>query len=74
VSAAVLINPIVLFHHLMLLLIPLALIIGEPFIDSVALKLGVFRREYEGATLRENLGLPRPQNRFFPGAVRRSSI
>jgi alkanesulfonate monooxygenase SsuD/methylene tetrahydromethanopterin reductase-like flavin-dependent oxidoreductase (luciferase family) len=35
---------------------------------------GLFRREHEGATLRENLGLPRPQNRFFPGAVRRSSI
>src|SRR4051794_8644350 len=26
---------------------------------------GIFRREYEGATLRENLGLPRPENRFF---------
>ena len=26
---------------------------------------GLFRREYEGATLRENLGLPRPGNRFF---------
>jgi alkanesulfonate monooxygenase SsuD/methylene tetrahydromethanopterin reductase-like flavin-dependent oxidoreductase (luciferase family) len=26
---------------------------------------GLFRREYEGATLRENLGLPRPKNRFF---------
>jgi FMN-dependent oxidoreductase (nitrilotriacetate monooxygenase family) len=26
---------------------------------------GLFRREYEGRTLRENLGLPRPQNRFF---------
>jgi FMN-dependent oxidoreductase (nitrilotriacetate monooxygenase family) len=25
----------------------------------------IFRREYEGATLRENLGLPRPRNRFF---------
>ena len=25
----------------------------------------LFRREYEGKTLRENLGLPRPQNRFF---------
>jgi hypothetical protein len=25
----------------------------------------LFRREYEGTTLRENLGLPRPQNRFF---------
>ncbi len=28
-------------------------------------KRGVFRTEYEGATLRENLGLPRPENRFF---------
>jgi FMN-dependent oxidoreductase (nitrilotriacetate monooxygenase family) len=27
---------------------------------------GLFRRDYEGATLRENLGLKRPQNRFFP--------
>jgi FMN-dependent oxidoreductase (nitrilotriacetate monooxygenase family) len=26
---------------------------------------GIFRREYAGATLRENLGLPRPENRFF---------
>jgi alkanesulfonate monooxygenase len=26
---------------------------------------GLFRREYEGATLRENLGLPRPENQFF---------
>ena len=26
----------------------------------------LFRREYEGRTLRENLGLPRPENRFFP--------
>lgn len=26
---------------------------------------GIFRREYEGRTLRENLGLPRPKNRFF---------
>ena len=24
-----------------------------------------FRKEYEGKTLRENLGLPRPGNRFF---------
>jgi len=30
---------------------------------------GLFRREYEGAMLRENLGLPRPQNRFFPRAA-----
>jgi hypothetical protein len=27
---------------------------------------GLFRRSYEGVTLRENLGLPRPANRFFP--------
>lgn len=26
---------------------------------------GLFRRDYEGGTLRENLGLPRPANRFF---------
>ena len=26
---------------------------------------GLFRRDYEGKTLRENLGLPRPKNRFF---------
>jgi hypothetical protein len=26
---------------------------------------GLFRRDYEGATLREHLGLPRPKNRFF---------
>jgi FMN-dependent oxidoreductase (nitrilotriacetate monooxygenase family) len=29
---------------------------------------GLFRREYEGTTLREHLGLPRPENRFFPEA------
>jgi len=26
---------------------------------------GIFRRDYEGRTLRENLGLPRPKNSFF---------
>ena len=26
---------------------------------------GLFRTEYRGKTLRENLGLPRPENRFF---------
>ncbi|WP_281033519.1 MULTISPECIES: hypothetical protein [unclassified Mesorhizobium] len=26
---------------------------------------GIFRREYEGSTLRESLGLKRPPNRFF---------
>jgi alkanesulfonate monooxygenase len=30
---------------------------------------GLFRTEYEGTTLRENLGLPRPSNRFFAGAA-----
>jgi len=41
----------------------------EDFCDKVVPELqrrGLFRREYEGATLRENLGLPRPDNRFFP--------
>ncbi len=40
----------------------------DDFIDRVVPELqrrGLFRREYEGATLRENLGLPRPGNRFF---------
>ena len=27
-------------------------------------KRGIFRKEYEGATLRENLGLPRPKSRY----------
>lgn len=27
---------------------------------------GIFRKEYEGTTLRHHLGLPRPENRFFP--------
>lgn len=42
----------------------------DDFVDSVVPELqrrGLFRREYEGATLRENLGLPRPANRFFSG-------
>jgi hypothetical protein len=26
---------------------------------------GIFRCEYEGKTLRDNLELPRPKNRFF---------
>ena len=29
---------------------------------------GLFRRDYDGKTLRENLGLPRPENRFFADA------
>lgn len=44
----------------------------EDFCSKVVPELqrrGIFRREYEGATLRENLGLPRPENRFFAPAV-----
>jgi alkanesulfonate monooxygenase len=40
----------------------------DDFVDRVVPELqrrGIFRREYEGRTLRENLGLPRPENRFF---------
>ncbi|KQS72268.1 monooxygenase [Rhizobium sp. Leaf371] len=44
-------------------------------LDDVAQRLvpalqrrGRFRREYEGTTLRDHLGLPRPGNRFFPKA------
>jgi alkanesulfonate monooxygenase len=44
------------------------------FVDRVVPELqrrGIFRRNYEGKTLRENLGLPRPENRIFrrPDAV-----
>ena len=40
----------------------------DDFVDRVVPELqrrGLFRTEYEGKTLRENLGLPRPENRFF---------
>ncbi|MBV9656060.1 MAG: LLM class flavin-dependent oxidoreductase [Acetobacteraceae bacterium] len=40
----------------------------EEFVDGVVPELqrrGLFRREYEGRTLREHLGLHRPPNRFF---------
>jgi alkanesulfonate monooxygenase len=40
----------------------------DDFVDKLVPELqrrGIFRREYEGKTLRENLGLPRPGNRFF---------
>jgi FMN-dependent oxidoreductase (nitrilotriacetate monooxygenase family) len=40
----------------------------DDFVDRVVPELqrrNLFRREYEGQTLRENLGLPRPENRFF---------
>jgi FMN-dependent oxidoreductase (nitrilotriacetate monooxygenase family) len=41
----------------------------DEFVDRIVPELqrrGLFRTEYEGTTLRENLGLPRPKNRFFP--------
>ena len=40
----------------------------EDFCNKVVPDLqrrGIYRREYEGKTLRENLGLPRPENRYF---------
>jgi FMN-dependent oxidoreductase (nitrilotriacetate monooxygenase family) len=46
----------------------------DEFVDRVVPELqrrGLFRREYEGTTLRENLGLPRPENRFFKQGARR---
>ncbi|MBT4486973.1 MAG: LLM class flavin-dependent oxidoreductase [Rhodospirillaceae bacterium] len=41
----------------------------DDFVDKVVPELqrrGLFRHAYEGTTLRENLGLPKPDNRFFP--------
>src|ERR1700684_1539779 len=40
----------------------------DDFVERVVPELqrrGLFRRDYEGTTLREHLGLPRPKNRFF---------
>jgi FMN-dependent oxidoreductase (nitrilotriacetate monooxygenase family) len=40
----------------------------DDFVEKVIPELqrrGLFRVEYEGRTLRENLGLPRPKNQFF---------
>ncbi len=40
----------------------------DDFVAKVVPELqrrGNFRRAYEGSTLREHLGLPRPANRFF---------
>lgn len=40
----------------------------DDFVDRVVPELqrrGIFRTEYEGTTLRDHLGLPRPKNRFF---------
>jgi FMN-dependent oxidoreductase (nitrilotriacetate monooxygenase family) len=41
----------------------------DDFVDRLVPVLqdrGLFRTEYEGKTLRENMGLPRPANQFFP--------
>ena len=41
----------------------------EIFIERVVPELqrrGLFRTEYEGRTLRENLGLPKPPSRWRP--------
>lgn len=41
----------------------------DAFVDQVVPELqrrGLFRQDYEGSTLREHLGLPRPENQFFP--------
>ena len=40
----------------------------EEFVDKVVPELqrrGIYRREYTGKTLRDNLGVPRPANQFF---------
>ena len=45
----------------------------DDFVNKVVPELqrrGLFRTEYEGKTLRENLGLPRPENRFFSAAAK----
>ena len=42
----------------------------DDFVELVIPELqnrGLFRTEYEGATLRQNLGLPRPANRYANG-------
>ena len=45
----------------------------DDFVNKVVPELqrrGIFRTEYEGKTLRENLGLPRPENRFFSATAK----
>jgi alkanesulfonate monooxygenase SsuD/methylene tetrahydromethanopterin reductase-like flavin-dependent oxidoreductase (luciferase family) len=45
----------------------------DDFVDLVVPELqrrGIFRREYEGTTLRDHLGLARPENRFFQEQAR----
>ncbi len=49
----------------------------DEFVDLVIPELqrrGLFRTEYEGRTLRENLGLPRPANKFSKIAVGVSKV
>jgi hypothetical protein len=49
----------------------------EDFVDKVVPELqrrGLFRREYEGKMLRENLGLPRPENQFFSASKQRPEV
>ena len=44
----------------------------DEFVELVVPELqrrGIFRRDYEGATLREHLGLKRPANQFFPAVA-----
>jgi alkanesulfonate monooxygenase len=41
----------------------------EEMVDQVVPVLqrrGLFRQDYTGVTLRDHLGLPRPENQFFP--------
>jgi alkanesulfonate monooxygenase len=44
----------------------------DDFVDQVIPELqrrGIFRKDYEGKTLRQNLGLARPVNRFFQAST-----
>ncbi len=48
----------------------------DEFVDMVLPELqrrGLFRREYEGVTLRDHLGLRRPENQFFAEADRKAA-
>jgi len=49
----------------------------DDFVEKVIPELqrrGLFRKAYEGKTLRDNLGLPRPENRFFANAPSRHAV
>jgi FMN-dependent oxidoreductase (nitrilotriacetate monooxygenase family) len=48
----------------------------DDFCEKVVPELqrrGIYRRDYEGTTLREHLGLPRPENRFFVSGASRAA-